>query len=360
MIAQSQALAIPLLFLLAGTNLSSPSAAQDCALCEHSSPEFWVVNSRCAPRCNNLDEGFEALTYKRWCAESNCFVDQSRETLLEAQAQLPTLIFVHGNSLDHKHAMKSAWKIYERLRVCPGPKLFVFWSWPAEWVHKRPLITPIKLVRKNIRTKYNYSERQGYYLAKLAQQMSTELPLTLGGHSFGATCSVVAAHYLGGGRLNGQTLAGGSPDERINLRLSLISPAMDNDHLYPGHRYEMAAYPVEKIHTTYNTKDATLKRWPIQSCRAQQAMGYTGICASRLEANSHKLCQQLLTEDVGRSHYMKEHLASARMISQVCQTAFGSSPTGSCTCGGSPKRVKVDVENILKAPARAIVPSIGL
>ncbi|MEM7478985.1 MAG: hypothetical protein AAF483_28715, partial [Planctomycetota bacterium] len=321
-------------------------------------PEFWVINTRCAPLCNDLDRGFEKLTFQRWCADTKCFIDETRDSYLVAQSQLPTLMYVHGNSLDHEKALVSAWKIYERVKVCPGRKLMVLWSWPAEPVYKRPLLTPVKLVRKNIQTKYRYAERQGYYLAKMTQLMSKQHPLTLGGHSFGAVTALCATHYLGGGQLNGYTLAGGSTEQQYNLRISLISPALDNDHLYPGHRYEMALYPVEKLHTTFSTEDATLKRWPNYSFRGCEAMGYTGIRASRLGVNAHKLCQQRLTEDVGRSHYLKEHLASVQMISQLCNTAFNTLPTaaGSSSSSRSFGVPSVNVQEVIQAPVKVLAP----
>ncbi|MFN3193630.1 MAG: hypothetical protein ACE361_24165 [Aureliella sp.] len=264
--------------------------------------------------------------------------------------------------MDHKHALESGWGVYERIRVCPGPKMLVLYSWPAEIVHKRPLITPIKLARKNIRTKYVYAEHQGYYVAKLVQLMSTANPLTLGGHSYGAACSLVASHYLGGGELNGYCLAGGSADLRCNFRLSLISPALDNDHLYPGHRYDHAVFPVERIHTTFSTKDATLKRWPTHSFRGQQAMGYTGICTSRLGENAYKICQQKLDEDVGRSHYMKPHLASFQMISALCQTAFNTLPNPGISNGKNSALTppSVELRDVIQVPAQLAFPGLAL
>lgn len=275
-------------------------------------------------------------------------------------------MFVHGNSLDHEGALEAGWKMYSRMKVCPGRKLLVLWSWPAEIVYKKPLLKPIQLARKNIKAKYVYAEYQGYYLAKLVSRMSTAEPITLGGHSYGAACSLVAAHYLGGGALNGMALAEGYAEEHPNLRASLISPALDNDHLYPGHRYHQAIVALESLHTTFSTKDATLKRWPTHSVREQQAMGYTGIRLSCLGPYAHKVCQQRLTVDVGRSHYMKEHLASMQMISAVCKTAFNTLPVpGSGGSSGSrldviPRTLNVDVENIIQAPAQLVFPGLAL
>lgn len=345
----------------------APAKKQDdCNLCEYSTPDLWVVNSRCAPRCRDLDAGFEQLTYERWDATRRVFVQETRESFLACQLNVPTLVFSHGNSLTHEKAMDSCWQVYRRLQVCPGPKMLVFWSWPAEILYKRPLIRPIRLARKNIQAKYVYAEYQGYYIAKLGQMMSSLQPLTLSGHSYGGVTVICALHYLGGGQLNGLVLEGGAPLERQNLRAAIISGALDNDAMYPGYRYGQAFESVEKFYTTYNDHDATLKRWPTHSFRGQEAAGYTGICASRLGPNAHKLFQQKLTEDVGRSHYMRPHMASVRMISAVCQTAFNGQ-VSSCGCSSCSKKRgratplrSLDAQDLLEIPAQTVFPGLAL
>lgn len=362
----------PLGLLLALTLLPSstllaipPGQLGSLELCDCSAPDFWVVNSRCAPRCSNLDAGFETLTYQQWCPAQETFIARTRDEFLAAQASVPTLLFSHGNTLEHKGALQSAWIVYNRIKSCPGPKLLVLWSWPAEILYVRPIITPVKTARKNIRTKYVYAEHQGYYIAKLTNMMSTAHPVTLSGHSFGGVSVLCALHYLGGGELQNRVLEGGAPFERPNLRCCIISGACDNDHLYPSHRYSQAFVAVERLQTTFSDRDATLRRWPNLSFRGQEAMGYTGICAARLGENSHKLVQQRLTEDVGRSHYMTPHFASYRMLSMLCQTAFNTCPA---VCGGSgskltplPKNAEsFDPRQMIQIPARTAFPALGL
>ena len=337
---------------------------QECCLCEHSEPLLWVVSSRCAPRCSGLDAGFDRLTFQRYDSCSKRFIDETLESFLAAQANIPTLIFSHGNSLDSEAAMEACWKVYNRIKVCPGPKLLVFWSWPAEILYTRPLIRPISLARKNIKAKYVYAEYQGYYIAKLTNLMSLSQPLTLSGHSYGGVTVICALHYLGGGCLNGLTLPEGVAAERPNLRAAIISGALDNDAMYPGYRYGQAFAPVETFYTTYNDRDSTLKRWPTHSFRGQEAAGYTGICASRLGPYAHKLDQDRLTDDVKRSHYMRPHLASAKMISAVCRTAFNSDVT-SCACSkcgtqGSTGSMDISIERLRELPAQTVFPGLAL
>lgn len=348
-------------FLCVPSSISeaSPPKRGDCELCECSPPDLWVVSTRCAPRCCGLDAGFEKLTYERWDAQRKVFIKESRESFLMCQSNIPTLLFSHGNSLDPEAALEACWKMYNAIKVCPGPKMMVFWTWPAELLIKRPLARPIQLARKNIKAKYVYAEYQGYYIAKLTDMMSTAQPLTLSGHSYGAVTVICALHYLGGGQLNNLVLDVGAPVERPNLRGVMISPALDNDHVYPGHRYGQSFAPVEKFYTTYNDRDSTLKRWPTHSFRGQESMGYTGVCASRLGPYAHKLCQHKLTEDVKRSHYMRPHLASNRMMTAVCQTAFETCPS----CGANGGRGSIfnfAPESIIEVPTQTVFPGLAL
>jgi hypothetical protein len=322
------------LVLLAASALSATAqycTPDECSVCNlrtkfvrccNEPPELWVIYTRCAPRCCNLDAGFEKLTYQRYDPCCKRFVRESRESFLAAESDRPTLFFSHGNTLKHKAAMKSCWEIYCRMKCCPGPKRLVFWSWPAEVVHKRPLLFPRKLIDKNLKTKFVYAEYQGYYMAKLVNQMSLAQRVTLSGHSYGAITASTAAHWLGGGCLRGLVLEGGASVERPNLRLGMISGAFDNDAMIPGHRYGQAFIAAEAVYVTRNIRDKTLDNWPKVSFWGRPAIGVTGINANCLGVYRPKLCQQTLTSDVGRSHYMGPHLESDRFIASLCCIAF--------------------------------------
>ncbi len=292
-----------------------------CSLsCCHEAPELWVIYTRHMPKCSNLDKGFECMRFKRWDPKCRRFVKESLESFLATEATMPSLFYIHGNTLNHKWAMKSCWQVYKKMRCCPGPKRLVFWSWPAQRVFKGFPIR--KMIMDNLRTKFTYAEYQGYYLAKLVQRMSLSQRVMLAGHSYGAITSSTAAHWLGGGTLRGLTLEGGEAIERPNLRLGMISGAFDNDALLPGHRYGQAFVAAEKVYVTRNIRDKTLKKWPKISYRCRRALGVTGLNANRLGQYRHKLCQQTMTVDVGRSHYLRPHLKSTRFVSALCCLSF--------------------------------------
>jgi hypothetical protein len=295
----------------------------NCRLsCCYDPPELWLVNTRCVPKCSNLDEGFEHISWKRYDRETCCWVRETRESFLAQEANMPTLIFSHGNTLKHPQAMEQCWSIYKRMRCCPGQKRLVFWSWPAQVVYKRPIITPRKTIMKNLRIKFVYAEYQGYYMAKLVQQMSLAQRTTLGGHSYGCISSAVAAHYLGGGTLRCLALEGGMPVERANLRVAVVSGAFDNDSMCLCGRYGMSFIAAEKVFNTRNRRDSTLKNWHQVSLRCRPAIGYVGINPACLGEHAHKLCQMTTTAEVGKSHYISPHLDSNRFMAALCCFAF--------------------------------------
>ncbi len=299
------------------------SMCNSCLNCCNPAPELWVLNTRHLPRCSNLDNAFECISYQRYDRCRGCFVKETRESFLAQEASMPTLFYVHGNTLKHKGAMKGFWDMYDSLRCCPGRKRLVCWSWPAQRVFKTKGLRFGEMIEKNLRIKYVYSEYQGYYLAKLVDQMSLTQRVTLSGHSYGAITCSVALHLMGGGCIRGLTLAGAEPVERANLRGAMISGAFDYDMLIPGHRYGQAFVAAEKIFSTFNCHDKTLKKWPDTSWTGRQALGYIGLPARCLGQYRHKLCQMNTYPENGKSHYLGPHLKNNRFLSALCCISFG-------------------------------------
>lgn len=322
------ALIVAALAAVASAQYCTPDQCDECDLrscslsCCHEAPELWVINTRCLPKCNNLDAGFERMSIRRWDPKCRRFVKETIESFIAQESSMPTLIFSHGNTLKDKGAMKQCWNVYQRMRCCPGKKRLVFWSWPAQIAIKRPLIMPRKLIMANLRIKFVYAEYQGYYMAKLIQRMSMTQRVTVGGHSYGGISAAVAAHFLGGGSLRGLTLAGGEAVERPNLRVAVVSGAFDNDAMDPGCRYGQAFVAAEKVYVTRNCRDSTLKNWPKISLRGRKAMGVTGINANNLGQYASKLCQHTMTGEVGKSHYITPHLESRRFMAALCCFTF--------------------------------------
>jgi len=335
---------------LASAQYCTPDQCDECNLCQckqsccHELPELWLINTRCAPRCKNLDYGFDRLTYKRYDRACCRWVKESREAFLAQEATMPTLFYSHGNSLNHKNAMKSCWMVYKKMRCCPGTKRLVFWSWPAERVFKTEGLRVREMIKKNLRIKYVYAEYQGYYMAKLVHQMSLSQRVMMSGHSYGAITAAAALHYIGGGCLRGLTLEGGAAVERPNLRAGIISGAFDHDMLNPGHRYGQAFVAGEKIFVTRNINDRTLKKWPDTSRRGRRAIGVLGVNANCLGEHRNKLCQQTMSLDVGTSHYLKPHLKSVRFVAALCCLSFPACQQCSLADGQCPAEPEILTE----------------
>ena len=289
-------------------------------------PEFWVINTRCAPRCHNLDEGFQKIRFQRYDIQRHRFATENLESLLAVEPSIPTLLYVHGNHLDGLHAMESFWEVYHKLCHCHGPKRLVCWSWPAQRIFRGLRIR--KMVMENLRMKEIYAEYQGYYLANLVRRWNPSQRIMFTGHSFGAIVVASATHLLGGGQLRCLTLTGGEPIERSHFRLGLISGAFDNDALLPGHRYGQTAMVVEKVLITRNPRDNVLAFWKRMSGRGCPSIGTTGLRANRLGPYRGKVCQLTTTEDVGRSHFIGTYLESKRLVSMLCRMAFSPPQDG--------------------------------
>jgi len=315
---------------LASAQYCTRDQCEECNLnacngsCCYEKPELWVMNTRCAPKCSNLDQGFDCIQVQRWDAACCRFVKESMDSFVAQEASMPTLFYIHGNTLKHKPAMKQCWAVYHKMRCCPGKKRLVLWSWPAQIAVKKPKLRPGKLIMKNLRLKYVYAEYQGYYVAKLVDRMSLSQRVMVSGHSYGGIVSATAMHWLGGGCLRGLRLDGGAPVERPNLRAGIISGAFDSDMLYPGHRFGQAFVAAEKIFVTRNIKDSTLKKWSKISLRGCPAIGSIGVNAYKLGEYRDKLCQQTMTQDVRRLHYLKPHLKSTRFVRALCCLSFPS------------------------------------
>ena len=308
--------------------------------CCHSCPELWVINTRCAPRCRNLDAGFERITYKRWDPSCRRFVRESRETFLANEASMPSLFYIHGNSLEHDTAMKACWWFYQKMRCCEGQKRLVFWSWPSERVIRGLRLR--KVILGNLRLKLHYAEHQGYYMAKLVQQMSLSQRVTLTGHSYGGITAAVALHYLGGGEFAGRVIENGYADTHPNLRAAIISGAFDCDNMYPGCRYGQSFVAAEKIYVTRNVRDRTLSGWPNISYRGRKAIGITGLNRDCLGQYGHKLCQMHAPRSIRRQHRFRTYLESDKIVGTICCFAIpGCYGCQSASEGDSAEEVQV-------------------
>lgn len=183
----------------------------------------------------------------------------------------PTVIYVHGNRMEHADAIGRGLFVYNQVaRRCfrQGPVDWVIWSWPSE---KRGILLG------DVREKARRTDVEGLYLGSLLR-VHTEngQPTTLIGYSFGGRIVSGALHALAGGDLRGRSLPG-EGTVGAGFTAGMIAPAMENDWMSAGGYHRFATRNLEQLTVLYNRRDAVLKNyWRLDRIRNADALGYTG------------------------------------------------------------------------------------
>jgi len=245
------------------------TAADDGMACGRR--EFWVVNTRGAPVCAGLNHGVNQITY--WKREhGRRLVRKSLEEFLAGvDPSLTTMIYVHGNTVNRRFALKIADKVMNGVgRNVPAYRM-VLWTWPSQ--HRFGLG-----IRDNTLTKARWSESQGYYLAWLVDKINPRTTLSLVGHSFGSRTVAAALQGLATNCMAGYDLGPRRHTEWRPMQAALVAPAMDNRWLWPGWRYGKALTQVDRMLVTRNPNDRLLRFYSDRFLpRGVRALGLTGV-----------------------------------------------------------------------------------
>jgi hypothetical protein len=258
---------VPAIWLVAGPSMAASGEPRSCGRCN----EFWVVDTRSAPVCCNLDRGVEQITYWK-CEPPRGLVRKTFDEFVAAiEPSLTTTFYVHGNTVNRRMALKIAEKVMSGVgRDAPAYRM-ILWSWPSQ---HRLGWGP----RNNVMYKARWSESQGYYLAWLVDKLNPRTTLTLVGHSFGARTVAAALHGLATNQVAGYDLG---PRQAVDLRLmqaALVAPAMDNRWLWRGSRYGEALTQVDRLLVTRNPNDRLLRLYSDRFLPSGvRALGLTGI-----------------------------------------------------------------------------------
>ncbi len=241
-------------------------------------PQVWLVSTRGAPHCGDLDTKLEDVCY--WRMDEECQWSSADTEAFQAtdDASVPTVVFIHGNRTDANEAITKAWYVYELIRVQTGdrPFRYVIWSWPAEHV--------IRPNREDARLKAAYSDVESYYLAQWLDRLKPGTPVSLIGHSFGPRIITGALHLLAGGEVAGRSLpestaAAWSGGKRNPVRAVLMAAALDADWLAPGHCHGRALSLIDQMLVACSPGDWVLRRYPRLGGRGgPQSMGAIGPC----------------------------------------------------------------------------------
>ncbi|HUY32102.1 MAG TPA: hypothetical protein VMV69_04920 [Pirellulales bacterium] len=284
--------------------------------------EYWVVNTRQAPACDDLENGFDRLTYSKYDDARGWLRYRREEFVAAMDASLPTTFFVHGSFLNHKWAVRCGWRYYHGVGNGVPAFRLVLWSWPAERIPHRNALD-------NFRVKMARSERQGYYLAALINQLDPAVPLSLTGHSIGCRSVCAALEGLASGEVAGAPLPPPSFTGRRAIQAGLLVPAFDPRYLWPGGRYGDALSQVDRLLVVYNPRDRMMG---VHSRRISPwVLGRYGMPEpQRLGENQYKLLQVSSQNWVGHAHRFSRYANSKNGTSWMRRYFFyqGAPPVG--------------------------------
>jgi hypothetical protein len=248
-----------------------PAAAED-------GQQVWIVSTRNAPRCGELDATLESLEYCRMDTDCRWIASDAETFRASGDAAVPTILFFHGNRTDADYAIEKACYAYEFVRAESGgrPFRYVIWSWPAERM--------MRSNRNDVHLKAAYSDVESYYLAQWLDRVPSGMKVSLVGHSFGPRIIAGALQLLAGGELAGrnlpkETVAAWQGGRRNPIRVALLAAAIDADSLAPAGQHGLALSLVDRMLVTCNGCDRVLRHYPRMDGRGgPDAMGFTGPC----------------------------------------------------------------------------------
>lgn len=240
--------------------------------------DFWLISTRNAPYCGDLDATLQSLCYCRMNDDCQWSLTDAESFAATDDVAVPTVVFIHGNRTPADEAVWKASYTYDLIRAesAGRPFRYVIWSWPAERMYRNN--------QDDVRLKAVYSDAQSYYLAQWLQRIRPGVRVSLIGHSFGPRIITGAMHMLGGGEVAGRSLSHDSVAEwtagkRNKVRTVLLAAAIDADWLAPGGCHGLALPLIDDMLVTRSGCDRVL-RWYSRlydGCRPK-ALGLVGPC----------------------------------------------------------------------------------
>ncbi len=279
--------------------------------------EVWLVCTRGAPVCGDLEAGCSQIQYWR-LGPDHCW--QAADAAVFHQGDrpdLPTTVFLHGNQLDADEAVEEGWCVYQQMEQAAGGRPFrlVLWSWPSQRV--------VRGIRADVLVKIDYSDAQSYYLARFLGDLRADVPVSLIGYSLGARAATGALVLLQGGSIADRCLPAAVVTQRAQnhpraMRIVLVAAACDAECLLPGQRDGLALGPVERMLVTTNPCDRVLKRYPrLYGRGGPEAMGAVGAYCCPQPGGCDKIETIDVACSVGRQHDWYRYVAAPELVERL-------------------------------------------
>jgi hypothetical protein len=286
--------------------------------------ELWLLSTRCAPLCGDLEAGKAQIGYWRHAGECRWEPEDADAFFRRSADRRPTVFIIHGNRESADEAVEFAWPVYQCLKKDSKCRPFrlAIWSWPSDRVARRN--------RPDVQTKACYCDPQSYYLADNLRRLDPAAPVQLVGYSFGARIIAGGLHLLGGGCLAGWQLPPQKekPDDVMGqvgnlsyaaahppIRALLVAGAMPSYWLAPGQRNGLALAQVEAMWITCNGCDPVLRWYPrLYGRGGPDALGYVGPTCG---GDPEKMEVVDVSCAVGKEHHWEGYLYCSGLLPKL-------------------------------------------
>jgi len=263
--------------------------------------QVWLINTRSAPGCGDLEADLSKITYSRLDESCGCGRWQSSDaTAFQAFAVpgVPTTVLIHGNGTNEDWAVRHGDELYGLMKqqACGRPFRLIVWSWPAD--------REVRRIRHDMQIKICRSDVEAYYLARVLPYLPKGTPLSLVGYSLGCRMTSGALQLLAGGSVAGrnlvpEVLAAWNQDGSRHIRVMMVAAAMDANWLEPSSPHGLAPLAVERILVVKNGCDHILKWYShLYGRHGPEALGYVGPMSTA----GGKLDVIDVSCEVGRKH----------------------------------------------------------
>jgi hypothetical protein len=183
------------------STVADPSAAPTANI----SPGYWIVDSYASPQDFDTSAPAFCPTVTRYDQCSGFRRVQITELTQSIQPDVPVCIFCHGSFVSWQDVLNESCETWKWLhKACPNQQIqMIYFSWPSD----RPVISPI--IQLDVNRLGRRAGRNGFYMASLVQQIPSENPVCLIGHSHGTRVIASSLHLLGGGSVENYVLRSG-------------------------------------------------------------------------------------------------------------------------------------------------------
>lgn len=281
--------------------------------------QLWLVSCRSADYQGH-DDPLGGLTYAVYHATAGWSDADRSEFEGGGSPSLTTCVLVFGNGYTAADTRSLGHMVYKRLAaglpLASGVR-FVIWSWPSDHADAGPI--------KDLRIKASRTTKVAWRLAHWMDEVPTDRRWSLLGTSFGARIVLEALELRGGGQLGHLRLDNSSNVPREKVNVVLVSAALDNDWLLPGHRLDGAVTQIERLLLVNNSNDSVLKRyhWLYGSRNKSAALGSTGLPMPwALGALGEDLIQIDAAPIIGRRHGCAPYFESPRLRGAMRSVLF--------------------------------------